>query len=182
MNGQVTPLLSAPNRCHPSDTAVYTNPDGVTCELASQDVDWKLPRTHLNSCALLVQAGNFSEVRRRPVHARLVWFAVHAVPSSTCNIAVSQPKLVSESVRTFSRLPAVWSGFSEKVRSIYSFRQSAGESTYMLQPRIKASNYSPARLDLAQPSISVPVLEAEANLYSSQLNVKSRHTVPLQNC
>ena len=39
VTGQVTPLLSAPNCCHPIDTAIYTNPDGVTCELASQDVD-----------------------------------------------------------------------------------------------------------------------------------------------
>ena len=45
-----------------------------------------------------------------------------------------------------------------------------------------ASTASPsARSDLAQPSILVPILEAEASLYSSQLNVKSGHTVPLQN-
>ena len=45
-----------------------------------------------------------------------------------------------------------------------------------------ASTASPsARSDLAQPSILIPVLEAEASLYSSQVTVKSGHTVPLQN-
>ena len=50
VNGQVTPFLSAPNRCHPSDTAIYTNPDGVTSDLVSQgpqDFHWKLLSTRI---------------------------------------------------------------------------------------------------------------------------------------
>ena len=117
----------------------------------------------------------------RPVHARLAWFAVHAVPLGTCNIAVSQPKLVSELARTtVHSVACLQCDLAQRKwpRIIYSFKHSA----YMLQPRIKASSYSPsARSDLAQPSILVPVLEAKAYLDSSQLDVKSGHAVPLQN-
>ena len=115
-----------------------------------------------NLRALIVQAGSFSEVTSRPVHARLAWFAVHAVPSSTCNIAVSQPKLVSELARTtvhsVACLQCDLASQRKSLRSNCSFNHIACSSTYMLQPRVKASNYSPsARLDLSG-SRSIPLL------------------------
>jgi hypothetical protein len=134
-----------------------------------------------NMRALAVQIGrSFPGVTGKPVHTYLLWFAAHAVPSSTCKIVVSQPKLASELASTASvgwLLRESGSGASTASKIMHAVRFS------MLESRIKASNYFPsAKSDLMQLSSSQSVLEAQAGLYSFQLNVKSGHAVPLQNC
>ena len=127
-----------------------------------------------NMRALAVQIGrSFPGVTGKPVHTYLLWFAAHAVPSSTCKIVVSQPKLASELASTASvgwLLRESGSGASTASKIMHAVRFS------MLESRIKASNYFPsATSDFMQLSSSQSVLEAQAGLYSFQLNVKSGH-------
>ena len=127
-----------------------------------------------NMRALAVQIGrSFPGVTGKPVHTYLLWFAAHAVPSSTCKIVVSQPKLASELASTASvgwLLRECGAGASTASKIMHAVRFS------MLESRIKASNYFPsATSDFMQLSSSQSVLEAQAGLYSFQLNVKSGH-------
>ena len=95
-----------------------------------------------NMRALAVQIGrSFPGVTGKPVHTYLLWFAAHAVPSSTCKIVVSQPKLASELASTASvgwLLRESGAGASTASKIMHAVQFS------MLESRIKASNYFPS--------------------------------------